>query len=474
MQPLFNRLRTKITSPDWAFNNLGKIPRLTLICLSTAGILLFALLISSVVLSLNPYRSAHAQVSHILVFYPDLESRLNYGYLAKSIFEQDLYPQVAQEIITWNGTLRQQEVDELAALVNSDSSTVYNFIQMMTLLSREVSIMDSLISKQQSPPLFTIALTRIRTSQELGAVDDLLQIHTGIPPSLQEMNAMRAQAQRIDPLMRQISEDMRIPQALREIQTQNPVVNESAALFGEGYWNWVNLPDRCASLEIQFVNNIAVLNEIYAPIDSARRIDRIWGFSLWQPAALWLQQKSTSIWVLIAILVIVASVNLYWQSNLRVKSTITGNNILHRLRTWSKSNLIKFLAQNRAENFYSQQSRIWAKRLRIQKQNRTVSRLPADGIGRLVVQSPDGSHKEISLPDKGIFRIGSDPGFAIYTSTNPQSYVEIWIHRAPRCYYLEVMFCDEPVLLNHQPVKMTRALKPGDLIQVQSLDIIFF
>ena len=473
MLSTINRLRNTQSTPQWLANKLAKVPRLTIVCISVAFLLVPVWLVSAIILSLNPYRSAVTQVAQILVIHPDLESRLNYGQVATNIIKPGLNPEIARQIIVWHDNLNQQDLTHLAASLGGDPAAVYHFIQMMERLSREIVKLDSIIVEGQTTPSFASAISRIRSDHETSTVDDLLQIYTGIPPTLQKMNALRTQTHRIDPLVHQVLEDPLGPAALLHLQNQPQEMNEHTLLLGTGYRAWVNLPDRCVSLEIQFVNNIAVLNQIYTTIAAARHIDQLWGYSLWQPAAAWIQRESFNLGILIFLLGLTACIPFFWHSNFKAKVAASGKLILSRLRNWSQLNLNGPLPDLFGKKYFHHPSGQWVKNLVVLTRLNRVSPLQANGVGQVVVQYPDGSQKEIKLPTKGIFRIGSDPGFGITTYPDTQSYIEIWIHKAHRCYFMEVMFSDKPVILNHKPIKTTRALKQGDLIQVEDLRIIF-
>ena len=473
MQSFLDRLQQQFNSRKGFPTRLAELPRLTLACFLLALLLAAALVLANLVGFFNPYQTAQAQVAETLAFHPDLENRLDYTRAAAIIFGQELHPEIAQQINIWNDSLSPGDIAALAGMLEVQPQEMDIFNQWMNLLAREILALYGAISTGDQTLTMAAAISYLRDNPENIAVEQMQLLHSGIPPILERMNALRAQGQRIDALARQIGEDSPIPAILAGFEFPDHALSAYGALLQQGYMAWNHLPERSASLEIQFVNNIAVLEEIFLAIDAARRTDRAWGYSIWQPIAAWLQQRTVAVLLLVVILLSVAILRYYWTPEQLFNPLQRVKPLLARLRLWLVTLSIRPVAALRGNKPYLQQSRILVNRLIQQPQRTQPASQPVSENARIVVVFPNGSRREYRLPQAGIFRIGSDPAFPVTTPNNPRSYVEVWIRKAHRRYIVEVMFSDDPVLLNRNPISASRVLYHGDLIQVQELHIIY-
>ncbi len=473
MQSFLDHFLQQFNSRKGIPTRLADVPRLTLAFLILALLLIAAVVLANLVGFFNPYHTAQAQVAETLAFHPDLENRLDYTRAAAIIFGQELHPEIAQQINIWNDSLSPGDIASLAGMLEVQPQDMDIFNQWMNLLAREILALYSAISTGDQTLTMAAAISYLRDNPESNAVEQMQLLHNSIPPILERMNALRAQGQRIDALARQISEDSPVPASLAGFEFPDHALSPYGALLQQGSIAWAHLPERSASLEIQFVNNIAVLEEIFLAIDAARRTDRAWGYSIWQPIAAWLQQRSVPVLLLVVLLLAAAILRYYWTPQQRFNPLQRVKPLLARLRLWLVTLSIRPVGSRPGSKPYLHQSRVLVNRL-IQPPQRTPLASPSvSETARIVVVFPNGSRREYRLPQSGIFRIGSDPAFPVTTPTNPRSYVEVWIRKAHRRYIVEVMFSDDPVLLNRNPISASRVLYHGDLIQVQELHIIF-
>ncbi|WP_322793583.1 hypothetical protein, partial [Bellilinea sp.] len=221
------------------------------------------------------------------------------------------------------------------------------------------------------------------------------------------------------------------------------------------------------SLEIQLANTTYLLNQVLYEIEPVYRQDQVWGFSLWLKAAAWIRRSQSAIFTLSAGLIAAALLLFFWKP---LSINLNPRRLASRL-----TNGARRTAQGETGQLFSAQSNWLVKGLtrRPAAKPLRMSRRGSIQRPRLLIPVSGNSRIEKPLPGDGIVRIGNDPAFPVKIPLSGSEYIELWIRKARKGYYLEIMFSDIPVLLNQQPVLSSRALNDGDSIQIHDTTLLF-
>ena len=462
---------------DWS-TGASTLQRMALVSAVLALLILLIIALAQVVLALNPYQSVYAQVELMVDNQPDLETHLDYNELAAEYLQPSLDADTAQALADWYDGATELKISSVASEYGDQSAAVRNAIRSMGDLAYAIRRLNNDLQTATNNTATLQNISQVRLYPDRVSPEQLISIHNDGLAEVELINELRSQLQDLASQARQINESTEINQTMAMLQdslngadTPDPI-----ALMVKGYTAWQNIPQRCQSLEIQFANTVATLNQIYLAIDGAWRADRNWGYSLWEPAASWVNHSIVWLAVVVMLLIAFMLVGLFRRrpSPVATPPKEPGFNF----QRWSQTHITRLIeTQNRdsRDPDFWRDARTLLNRLIEAPEEQPVNqaRKSAPAAARLVIIQPNGQKKEQPLPDEGIFRIGSDPGFQVPIDYHRAAYVELWIRKARSGYFLEVMFSEEQVLVNNKPINAARALKHGDLIEMKEITIIY-
>ncbi len=447
------------------------------LCLWTAGLavaLVSILLLSSLILSLNPYQPLYDYIAQMVRSQPDLEDGLDYAALANTYLEDSLDIENARILADWYDSASETEIHTLAQAYGDQSGAVASAIRLSSSLAYEIKHTQKSLAVTKSNPALAEQISAIRSQPENIQPEQLIAIWHDSKDMVQWINSLRAQIRTLSTEASPVIDDSRVAMAVQFLaQAPMPVEEgnlQAVQALTEGYASWQSLGQQCQSLEIQFANTVSVLSNLYQTIDSAYRIDKMWGYSFWASAALFVRRNTSWLLAIAAGLLVFSWVGLSG-TKLRFKS-LKPAKISRKMRTFSTRYLENPAPGGRGQTFL-QDSRAFVERLVEPPKTRSGVRKGRLRLAQMVVVEPNGRREEISLPANGTFRIGNDASFQIYVPQSGAAYVEIWVRRAHAGYFLEVMFSDTPVRVNSKLFQGACALKHGDLIEIGDTSIIY-
>ncbi len=250
-----------------------------------------------------------------------------------------------------------------------------------------------------------------------------------------------------------------------------PVSSSTASFAGAAPTDWIGLRRACQSVEIQLANTTYLLHQIYQEIEPVYRQDLLWGFSIWIKGAAWLWNHRTDLTLLSLGLLACSALLMAWRP---LPNHLRPNRWLDSLDFSKKTSRLRLEGQP-ANRSFAAQSGWFIKGLSpsVPRRPLRISRRGRVQRPRLLIPVSGESPIEKPLPADGIVRIGNDPAFPVKIPLSGAEYIELWIRKARKGYFLEVMFSDRPVLVNQQTVQPARVLNDGDTIQIQDTVLIF-
>jgi hypothetical protein len=197
----------------------------------------------------------------------------------------------------------------------------------------------------------------------------------------------------------------------------------------------------------------------------------VWGFSFWLKAAAWIHHYRAGPLILSAGMLVMSLLLLFGKP---LPNKLNLSHLVSRLNVPGQSSR-KPIEPGKAEQSFAAQSNWLVKGLahRAPARPLRISRRGSIQRPHLLIPVSGKSPLEKPLPADGILRVGNDPSFPVKIPLSGAEYIELWIRKARKGYFLEVMFSDTPVLVNQQPVRSTRTLNDGDSIQVHDTVLVF-
>lgn len=442
------------------------------------GILLVLLIIfSQVILAVNPYKDAARQVNYLLAAAPDLETRLDYSNLTMTRLKDKISPALAYGITTQLKPGAEQDLIEAMEKEGIPAADVSTFIELMeTTAGGTLSLHDTLLKKNQAETLKPV-LYNIR--QEPDAVDTarLNQIYEISPIVIEDLNDLRRRLLSLSNNIRLITDN-----------PQFEPINAALGKKGQGHVSdlgdarayyytftvWKELPETCESLEIQFAGTVTILDDILTAVNAARLKDRRMGYSIWEPTALWVDVNLALISLTALSFLAVAAIAYFGRAPRSVQPEPAGDHLDARLGRILGAAAIPTRPRTPLQDLQTHPASLHEGHTETPPAVRRSARRSIGANPRLLVLRSTGERETRHLSTEKAFRIGTDPRNAVHIENSDNGYIEIWVRFARAGFFIEVMYCESPVLLNRQPITGARALHNGDLIQVQDVGLIYF
>ncbi|MHB0987977.1 MAG: FHA domain-containing protein [Bellilinea sp.] len=450
--------------------------RAALVC-GILGIILVAIIIGAqLVWAFNPYQDATDQVNFLLQTQPDLEVRLDYIELARTRLQAYLDMEAAYAVADVGPAAEEQLVEVLAAegIRSTDVRTFTNLLKNAAV--ELIALQAELQQPEMAAPLKPL-FYQIRQQAQVSDSEHLNQIQELSPKVLEDLNDLRRRMQSISTYLRQITESSHL-ERIAEVLIPGgatPLPSDSDAwVYLTAYAAWKGMPKASESLEIQFAGTVSILEDIFTAVNTARVQDRRWGFSTWEPAAVWVNTH-LGVTIAVAAALLLAAAGLWLRSRMDwIRAGQSPNQRIQRIM----ANLALALRQTRPTSNLpgagSNQGGEPAPPILAQPARRRTLNKEGESINpRLLVLWPNGERENHPLATDMAFRIGTDPRNPVFIDNRDAGYIEIWVRGARAGFFLEVMFCESPVMLNRFPVSGARALHDGDLIQVLDVSLIY-
>lgn len=450
--------------------------RAALVC-GILGIILVAIIIAAqLVWAFNPYQDATNQVNFLLQTQPDLEVRLDYIEMARTRLQAYLDMDVAYAVTDIGSTAEEQLVEVLAAQ-GIRSTDVRTFTGLLENAAVELTALQTELQQPELAAPLKPLFYQIRQQPQVSDSERLNQIQELSPKVVEDLNDLRRRLQSLSTYLRQITESAhleQIPAVLSPDAATALPADSDARIYLNAYTAWKGLPNSSESLEIQFAGTVSILEDIFTAVNTARIQDRRWGYSTWEPAAVWINTH-LGITFTAAVVLLLTAVLLLLRSRIDWIRVNQGPD--QRIRAFM-TNLALSLRQARPTTNLPGADTIQggetAPPILAPPTRRRMLNKEGDSINpRLLVLWPNGERENHPLSTDMAFRIGTDPRNPVYIDRRDAGYIEIWVRGARAGFFLEVMFCESAVLLNRLPVSGARALHDGDLIQVLDISLIF-
>ncbi len=443
-----------------------------------ALLILLVIALAQMVLAFNPYQGVYGQVEQMVDNQPDLESHLDYNGLASENLDPSLDVPTAQALAEWYAGSTELKISSVAAEYGEQSAEVRNAIRSMGDLAYAIRRVNDALQTVTNDNRISQEISQVRLYPDRVNPDLLISIYNDSLAEVELINELRGQLQDLATQARQISGNAQVNATIAMLQAdpQDASTPVPIALMVKGYTSWQNIPDRCQSLEIQFADTVATLNQIYLTIDVAWRSDRNWGYSFWEPAASWVNRNMAWLTVLVMALIAFMLVGFFRKRTASV--SVPPKEPGFNFQRWSQTHITRLVETQPREkdgspDFWREANSLVRHLIDVPAPADASARRSAPAVARLVIIQPNGQKEERPLPDEGIYRIGSDPSFQVPINYQRAAYVELWIRKARSGYFLEVMFSDDPVMVNNKPIRAARALKHGDLIEMKEITIIY-
>lgn len=447
---------------------------LSLFTAAAAVIVCLVVVFASLVLALNPYQPLYDYIRQVILSQPDLEMRMSYGTLAQQYLSNSMDVEDALVVAGWYDGLTETQLSGIAAQFGDDTGNVAETIRLTSNFAHQIKSMQNSLAVIKNNPVLADNIAALRNDPAAMQPDRLIAVWDGTRDMVQWINALRSQIRDLQnsaqPLM--ANEEVRAVMIRIAAQPEAAGADMEAPLqaLARAYSEWQGLEVHCQSLEIQFANTVSVLTNLNQTIDSAYRSDTSWGYSFWAPGAQMITAYRLPLLIAAAVVLLLSLIGL--QGRKLTFPQPKKANFSRKMRTFS-TRFIENPAPPLHGQSFLQESRIFVKRLIEPPQGRTGARKGGLRFAQLVVVQANGQREELSLSPNTTCRIGNDPSFQVFIPQSGAAYVEIWIRKAHAGYYLEVMFSDKPVLLNARTVTSARALRHGDLIEVDETSIIY-
>ncbi len=436
--------------------------RAGLVCLALSLGLAAALPLARLILDINPYRPAARQVQALLTAQPEFEARLRGLSAYRASLLETLQPAVAQDYIHWH------DAYNLRAGSQSASDTA-RLAQQLDLIAHAVLRYQRTLAELRGAANLAYSLGEVDSQDTNRQMTALQHIHSASPRLLGEIHAIRRANQALAVQLSALEQDASLQAALTGLQSAPLGEDRRTLLQAAGQWSQIER--LCRSTEIRLANTVSILNQMTHVIQPVFRQDQIWGFSAWVRMAAWLEHRAPAL-VSLATVLGLTSLLLFWQPT---QPRFDRRAIVARLDRTRHPPANSAAGEKNAPAAFAQQSEWLVKGVtrRLPAARLNLSRRGAILRPRLLIPVTDGKPVEKPLPNEGIIRIGNDPAFSVKIPFSGSEYIEFWIQKARRGYFVEVMFSDVPVLYNQRPLTSTRALKHGDQIQIQDTTLVF-
>lgn len=462
--PILRLLTRNLYSLKQGWQSKSRLQRSGLFTGAAALFLLLCLPLAELLLSLNPYEPVTVHVGALLASQPDFENRLE----TLDEFKEAILPptalQTANDLIL---RYSNENPDSPNTAGNATAeSPVEDPLQFITTARAILSLQKTLDQPTPAPQL-AAWLGHLQQEDALLRLQAVEQIYRQTPALLSRLYEIRRANLT---LMRHLN----TLSGKRWLDTAASISTPPSA--AESHLNplpaeWQGLNRTSQSLEIQLANITYLLNQILREIEPVYRQDQVWGFSFWLKTAAWIHRYQTGLLALSAGMLAVSLLLLFGKP---LPHNLSLSLLVSRLNVLSQSGR-KPIERGKADQSFAAQSNWLVKGLARRAPARPLRLARRGSIRRphLLIPVSGESLLEKPLPGDGILRIGNDPSFPVKIPLSGAEYIELWIRKARKGYFLEVMFSDTAVLVNQQPVLSARTLNDGDSIQIHDTVLIF-
>ncbi|HWR64861.1 MAG TPA: hypothetical protein VN364_01945 [Bellilinea sp.] len=443
------------------------------------GILIVVLIIAAqLVWSFNPYREATAQVNYLLQTQPDLETRLDYINLASDRLQDSLDKDLALTITNTLGPAAEEQIIEFLASQGVRSSDVRTFTSLLNNVAVETLALEAELQHEDPAVPLKPLFYQIRQQPEIIDSVRLNQIYTTSPLVIEDLNDLRRRILSISNNMRLISDSAQlapIADIITNDSSSGQPTTSPIAVYAASYSLWQAIPKAAESLEIQFASTVAVLDDIFTAVNAARLQDRRWGYSQLEPAAIWINSH-WAIAAMAAFLLLLIAAMIGWRyrpvtPNLKSEQVPSISWQIARLASVLQIPLSSTRRRSAGVDRLTAPLNLAGSAA---AKRRTASAAGTNANPRFLVLKPNGERETLPLTTDKAFRIGSDPRNPVFIDNREAGYIEIWVRGARASFFIEVMFSEQPVLLNREPITGARTLNEGDLIQVLDYSLLYF
>lgn len=439
-----------------------RLQRSGLLLFAAAFLLWLSIPFAELGLSLNPYQPVTDQVRALIASQPDFENRLK----GLDDFKASILPPAAVQSAA--AILSRHNPENAALTLPTQTSPAGdaaqdNPSQPLIATARAILALQKTLETPSSAQHLAVGFGFLQKDDALLNLQAIEQIYRQTPALLSQLYEIRRNNLALLRQINALSGEIWISGTAVFSSTPTEDENHPNPLPGE----WQDLSRTGQSLEIQLANTTYLLNQVLHKIEPVYRQDQVWGFSLWLKAAAWIRRSQSAIFTLSAGL-IAAALLLFFCKPLSI-------NLNPRRLASLLTNGAKRTAQGETGQVFSTQSNWLVKGLTRRPAAKPLRMARRGSIQRphLLIPVSGNSRIEKPLPGDGIIRIGNDPAFPVKIPLSGSEYIELWIRKARKGYYLEIMFSDIPVLLNQQQVLSSRALNDGDTIQIHDTTLLF-
>ena len=439
-----------------------RLQRSGLLLFAAAFLLWLSIPFAELGLSLNPYQPVTDQVRALIASQPDFENRLK----RLDDFKASILPPAAVQSAA--AILSRHNQENAALTLPTQTSPAPNAeqdspSQSLIATARAILALQKTLETPSSAQHLAVGFGFLQKDDVLLNLQAIEQIYRQTPALLSQLYEIRRSNLALLRQINALSGEIWISGTAVFSSTPTEDENHPNPLPGE----WRELSRTGQSLEIQLANTTYLLNQVLHEIEPVYRQDQVWGFSLWLKAAAWIRRSQSAILTLSAGLIAASLLLFFWKP---LPQKLNPRRLASRL-----TNGARRTAQGKTGQVFSAQSNWLVKGLtrRPAAKPLRMSRRGSIQRPRLLIPVSGNSRIEKPLPGDGIVRIGNDPAFPVKIPLSGSEYIELWIRKARKGYYLEIMFSDIPVLLNQQPVLSSRALNDGDSIQIHDTTLLF-
>lgn len=460
--PIRRLFAQTVHSVQYSWQAKSRMQRSGLLLTAAALLLLLSIPLAELGLSLNPYQPVTHQVRALIASQPDFENRLKALDDFKASILTPAAVQTAAGLLSLhnpeNTTLTLPAQTNPAGDAEQDSPS-----QQMIATARAILALQKNLQTPSSAQHLAVWFGMLQKEDALLNLQAIEQIYRQTPALLSQLYEIRRSNLVLLRQINALSGEIWISGAA----AFSSIPSESQHRLNPLPAEWRGLNRTGQSLEIQLANTTYLLNQVLHEIEPVYRQDQVWGFSVWLKAAAWIRRSQSIVLTLSAGLIAAALVLFFWKP---LPHHLNPRRLASRLAQEASRSV-----RREAGALFSAQSDWLVKGLTHRPSTKPlrISRRGSLQRPHLLIPVSGNSHLEKPLPGDGILRIGNDPAFPVKIPLSGAEYIELWIRKARKGYYLEVMFSDIPVLLNHRPVLSARALNDGDSIQIHDTTLLF-
>ncbi|GAP11985.1 hypothetical protein BECAL_03185 [Bellilinea caldifistulae] len=434
-----------------------------LLILVLAALLLSTLPLASLALSLNPYLPVIERVSGLLASQPGFEDKLAaLEQFKTTLLPADLVQSVSEQLI-----LPEESTPGLSDPTPEQLQTNTPDRQQLSAIAHSILTLQKSFEIPLNTPQLAVWLRQLNSEDALLRLQAVEGIYRNTPAVLRRLYDVRRANLT---LIRQIN-SLTGDNGLNAFTLKQPISSPVSSLPDSTYISLIRLSRACQSVEIQLANTTYLLNQIFQEIEPVYRQDLLWGFSIWLKAAGWIWQQRMTLLILSLGLLVCSGLLLFWQS---LSKNLRPGSLLVRFG-FPRETPRPHAESRKAGHSFAAQSNWLVNDLARRHGGKPLQISRRGSIQRphLLIPVSGKAPIEKPLPADGIVRIGNDPAFPVKIPLSGAEYIELWIRKARKGYYLEVMFSDIPVLINQEPVKSARTLNDGDTIQIHDSLLVF-